>query len=173
MNLEDYNEYYIQGSDHYLIPKDVFKELFNEMVNWKEEVKELKKQLEYLRSGEYYNQLRFENVMLQQAVDTKGVPSEVYDYIDCTHRNTELLEENQELKLELSGYRQAILDDKEMLGLKEKNQKYKEVIDKIMNLIKKYGKYDGKKCTRGFQMWSADFNKILDILKEVSDEKNN
>ena len=46
MNLEDYNEYYIQGSDHYLIPKDVFKELFNEMINWKEEVKELKKQLE-------------------------------------------------------------------------------------------------------------------------------
>lgn len=37
MNLEDYNEYYIQGSDHYLIPKDVFIELFNEMVNWKEE----------------------------------------------------------------------------------------------------------------------------------------
>lgn len=86
MNLEDYNEYYIQGSDHYLIPKDVFKELFNEMVNWKEE-----------------------------------------------------------------------------------SQKQKEVIDKIMNLIKKYGKYDGKKCTRGFQMWSADFNKILDMLKEVSE----
>ena len=45
----------------------------------------------------------------------------------------------------------------------------KEVIDKIMNLIKQYGKYDGKKCTRGFQMWSADFNKILDMLKEVSE----
>lgn len=50
-----------------------------------------------------------------------------------------------------------------------KNTKQKEVIDKIMNLIKQYGKYDGKKCTRGFQMWSADFNKILDILKEVSE----
>lgn len=37
MKIEDYNEYYIQGSDHYLIPKDVFEELFNEMVNWKEE----------------------------------------------------------------------------------------------------------------------------------------
>ena len=37
MKIENYNEYYIQGSDHYLIPKDVFKELFNEMVNWKEE----------------------------------------------------------------------------------------------------------------------------------------
>ena len=46
MNLEDYFKYYIQGSDHYLIPKDVFKELFNEMENWKEEAKELKKQLE-------------------------------------------------------------------------------------------------------------------------------
>ena len=37
MKIEDYNEYYIQGSDHYLIPKDEFKELFNEMVNWREE----------------------------------------------------------------------------------------------------------------------------------------
>ena len=53
--------------------------------------------------------------------------------------------------------------------LKQQCKKQKEVIDKIMNLIKKYGKYDGKKCTRGFQMWSADFNKILDILKEVSE----
>lgn len=37
MKIEDYNKYYIQGSDHYLIPKDEFKELFNEMINWKEE----------------------------------------------------------------------------------------------------------------------------------------
>lgn len=51
--------------------------------------------------------------------------------------------------------------------LEQQCKKQKEVIDKIMNLIKQYGKYDGKKCTRGFQMWSADFNKILDILKEV------
>ena len=46
MKIEDYNEYYIQGSDHYLIPKDVFDELFDEMSNWREEAKELKKQLE-------------------------------------------------------------------------------------------------------------------------------
>ena len=37
MKIEDYFKYYIQGSDHYLIPKDVFDELFNEMINWKEE----------------------------------------------------------------------------------------------------------------------------------------
>lgn len=53
--------------------------------------------------------------------------------------------------------------------LEQQVKKQKEVIDKAMSLIKKYGKYDGKKCTRGFQMWSADFNKILDILKEVSE----
>ena len=44
-----------------------------------------------------------------------------------------LQQENQELKLELSGYRQAILKDKEMLGLKEENKKYKQVIDKAIN----------------------------------------
>ena len=54
-------------------------------------------------------------------------------------------------------------------NLQQKNQKYKEVIDKITDLIKQYGKYDGEKCTRGFQMWSADFNKILDMVKEVSE----
>ena len=43
MEIEDYNKYYIQGSDHYLIPKDVFIELFNEMINWKEESKKQKK----------------------------------------------------------------------------------------------------------------------------------
>ena len=45
MDKEDYFRYYIQGSDHYWIPKDVFYELFDEMENWKEETKELKKQL--------------------------------------------------------------------------------------------------------------------------------
>ena len=86
MNKEDYSKYYIQGSDHYLIPKDIFDELFNEMNNWRKE-----------------------------------------------------------------------------------SQRQKEVINKITDLIKQYGKYDGEKCTRGFQMWSADFNKILDILNEVSE----
>lgn len=45
MELKDYSKYYIQGSDHYLIPKDIFKELFSEMVSWREESIELKKQL--------------------------------------------------------------------------------------------------------------------------------
>lgn len=42
MKIEDYSKYYIQGSDHYLVPKDIFVELFNEMINWKEESKNQK-----------------------------------------------------------------------------------------------------------------------------------
>ena len=38
----------------------------------------------------------------------------------------ELQQENQELKLELSGYRQAILEDKDMLGLKEESEELKK-----------------------------------------------
>lgn len=47
MKIEDYNKYYIQGSDHYLVPKDVFKELFNEMVNWKEEAYDVTHKIKY------------------------------------------------------------------------------------------------------------------------------
>ena len=69
-----------------------------------------------------------------------------------------LQQENQELKLELSGYRQAILDDKEMLGLKEENQKYKEAIYTIKNILNN-------------QMNYIEFvdivNAIEDIVKEV------
>ena len=51
--------------------------------------------------------------------------------------------------------------------LQQENEKYKEVIDKVSSYIKLLGKYDGEKCTRGFSMMIADFNKLLDILKEV------
>lgn len=44
-------------------------------------------------------------------------------------------------------------------------KKQKEVIDKVSSQIKLYGKYNGEKCTRGFSMMTADFNKLLDILK--------
>lgn len=41
MKLDDYSKYYIQGSDHYLIPKDEFIELFNELEAWKEQSKKI------------------------------------------------------------------------------------------------------------------------------------
>lgn len=57
-----------------------------------------------------------------------------------------------------------ILDENERLENQLKNQK--EIIDKIKKLIKQYGKHDGQKCTKGFQMWAADFNKLLQILED-------
>ena len=105
-----------------------------------EEIKSLEKQIEYLRSGEYYNQLRFENEMLQQVVDTNGVPSEVYDYIDCTHRNTELLEENQKLKKQLTTY-QILHHDckadnlKNISKIEEMENQQKEFINYLTSYI--------------------------------------
>ena len=54
-------------------------------------------------------------------------------------------------------------------NLQNQVQKQKEVIDKVSSQIKLYGKYNGEKCTRGFSVMTADFNKLLDILKEVSE----
>ena len=66
---------------------------------------------------------------------------------------------------ELIGYYDGL---KQGIGeLQQENQEYKEVIDKVSSQIKLYGKYNGEKCTRGFSMMTADFNKLLDILKEV------
>ena len=233
MNKEDYFKYYIQGSDHNLIPKDVFNELFDEMSNWREEVKELNqkylnavadyettmfekeqlnslvnscqeeirrlnKQLEYLRSGEYYNQLRFENEMLQQVVDTNGVPSEVYDYIDCTHRNTELLMENQELKKQVEEYKEQV--NKGLYNvclpyqtgynkaIKDKENQQKEFIkyleDKIYSIEPKgtginYNcEYDSEEDYISAMQEQSRLNTLKEILQKyrsiigVSDENN-
>lgn len=40
MELDDYSKYYIQNSDHYLIPKAIFVELYEEMANFRKESNE-------------------------------------------------------------------------------------------------------------------------------------
>ena len=78
---------------------------------------------------------------------------------------------NKELKMiddyikELEAYKYNL--DRDYLRLEKENEELKEVIDKLSSQIKLYGKYNGEKCTRGFSMMTADFNKLLDILKEV------
>lgn len=90
MNKEDYNKYYIQGSDHYLIPKDVFKELFNEMINWKEEAKELKKQLE-----EYKDKINwYENFEVNKTIDKlrlkhNAQQKEFIKYLEDNYKETQ------------------------------------------------------------------------------------
>ena len=49
MSKEDYFKYYIQGSDHYLIPKDIFDELFEEMENWKHDTQKLKEVIDKIK----------------------------------------------------------------------------------------------------------------------------
>lgn len=78
---------------------------YEEIKQLQQENQELKKQLEYLRSGEYLNQLKFERNMLEDIVQNSEVSKEDKEFIDMTHRNTELLEENQSLK---SKYNKAL-----------------------------------------------------------------
>ena len=74
---------------------------------------------------------------------------------------TNAQQRNKKQRIQLSNYKKVHERDLEII------KKYKEVIDKVSSQIKLYGKYNGEKCTRGFSMMSADFNKLLDILKEV------
>lgn len=76
MKIEDHNKYYIQGSDHYLIPKDVFKELFNEMVGWKEESQKQKEVID--KAIEYIN--RYESIKAYyEYIDEDGYDEYNYD----------------------------------------------------------------------------------------------
>lgn len=77
MKIEDYSKYYIQGSDHYLIPKDVFNELFNEMLNWKEESEKQKEvinkatnELFILKDMIYKPETREENFEIQRKISS-------------------------------------------------------------------------------------------------------
>ena len=56
-----------------------------------QENQQLKKELDYLKSGEYHNQLRLERNMLQDVVDNGKVSKDDREFIDMTHRNTKLL----------------------------------------------------------------------------------
>ena len=160
--------------------KDIQIEVYEQLIEQlQQENKQLKEQLEYLRSGEYYNQLRFENEMLQQVVDTNGVPSEVYDYIDCTHRNTELLKENQELKKQLEEYKYShscsFVNTCKNVKITNYNQQ-KEFIEYMNKTIEELECDDvGDEEMKGYLIQRIDtFKEILQKYRSitgVSDEK--
>ena len=77
MNKEDYNKFYIQGSDHYLIPKDVFDELFDEMENWKEENEKLKAELQL-----YKGSLKREHEAIYRANELEEVIDKIKECIN-------------------------------------------------------------------------------------------
>lgn len=69
MKIEDYSRYYIQGSDHYLVPKDVFIELFDEMESLRQECKEYKeritKAVKIINNDRMYDDNDFEGRVFQ------------------------------------------------------------------------------------------------------------
>lgn len=148
-----------------------------------EENEKLKKQLEYLRSGEYFNQLRFERNMLQNIVDNSEISKEDKEFIDMTHRNTELLEENKKLK---SNYERiynencklrekhnindiSLLDENEEL----KNQQ-KEFVKYLTDTIKNLEcDVEDDEELRGYLIQRRDtFKEILSKYKEIIGGEN-
>lgn len=110
MKIEDYNKYYIQGLDHYLIPKDVFKELFNEMVNWKEESQKQKEVIDKAIKLIKYNE-RYRN------------EAEVYQFVDIV---SEILNPLQNILEQDETTNNAYLKEFED-WLKEKRQMIQDV----------------------------------------------
>ena len=65
--------------------------------------------------------------------------------VETVQGYVEMIEkENQELNLELSGYRQAILNNKEMLGLKEENQELKKQLEERKKMYQNAYDYSQK-----------------------------
>ena len=65
MTREDYSKYYIQGLDQYLLPKDIFDELFTEMGNWKKESQKQKEVIDKV--------IKYINGAYEMAIYTKSV----------------------------------------------------------------------------------------------------
>lgn len=125
MNKEDYSKYYIQGSDHYLIPKDVFDELFNEMSNWRDEAKELKKQLEkcYCNRTDCSGRIKGSKTYDSLEQKIKNQQKEFIEYLEDKICIADKVLDEPEEDEEVRGY---VLARKFML--EEILSKYKEII---------------------------------------------
>lgn len=102
---------------------------------------DLKKQLEYLRSGEYLNQLKFERNMLENIVQNMEVSKEDKEFINMTHRNTELLEENQELKDRINKATEKLKKGLLELDKRRREEVYiEQYIEEVIDLLKEDNK---------------------------------
>ena len=112
MKIEDYFKYYIQGSDHYLIPKDVFKELFNEMVNWKEEIRQLKKQLTTYKI--LHRDCNIDNIKNISKIDEKETQQK--EFIEWLEAMSKMYE-NEYKDIDIAGHYNCVLTKyKEIIG---------------------------------------------------------
>ena len=85
----------------------------------------------------------------------------------CNEEDCDLFCEHQELKLELSGYRQAILEDKDMLGLKEENQSLKKQLEEERNKVREYSyKLSNYRCEETYETQQKEFIEYLEYLQK-------
>lgn len=89
------------------------------------------------------------------------------DFESLANKYIELKEENQELKLELSGYRQAILNNKEMLGLKEQNQELKKQVEERTKMYQNAYNYSQKMEGKAIILE----NQQKEFIKYLGDER--
>ena len=148
MNKEDYFKYYIQGSDHYLIPKDVFNELFDEMSNWREENQELKQK--YLNAVADYETTMAENKELKKQLDTSNelVAQSVQTEMKLRDENNRLRKEYQDtykdVCIEIKEYKSQqkefikyLEDEKDRLA-REHSNICKDKFDEVDDILQKY-----------------------------------
>ena len=140
MTKEDYFKYYIQGSDHYLIPKDIFDELFNEMSNWKEESKELKQK--YLNAVVDYEITMSDKTELEKQLTTYQIL-----HRDCNVdnlKNISKIEEMENQQKKFIDYMNKTIEelecddvgDEEMKGyLIQRIDTFKEILSKYKSII--------------------------------------
>ena len=90
MNKEDYNKFYIQGSDHYLIPKDVFKELFNEMESWKQDTNKYKEVIDKaIENEEEIMYLANKVAITTQNIEVKALRDRLEEIFDILKKVSE------------------------------------------------------------------------------------
>ena len=141
MKIEDYNEYYIQGSDHYLIPKDAFMELFNEMINWKEENKILKENAE--NNDKVVDKVNWENMLLKKENEQLKKQVDEYKklgfkYLQDKNNNLEIQQKEfiEYMNKTIEELEYDDVDDEEMKGyLIQRIDTFKEILSKYKSII--------------------------------------
>ena len=134
MNKEDYFKYYIQGSDHYLIPKYEFNELFDEMMNWKEESQKQKKVINKLKStNKVLSEELTKDKILKQDCLTTCCGISIGDIPKLINQQKEFIEYMNKTIEELEC---DDVDDEEMKGyLIQRINTFKEILSKFKKII--------------------------------------
>ena len=159
MNLGDYDKYYIQNSEHYLIPKPAFDELFNEMVAWREKSQELKKQLEV--GEQQYNDLVEEKEELQEQLAIKT--------LELENRKTGYI---RSLNNQLSEDIEPDPEDFYLAEIEDKANDYDKLLIKQKEFIKYLEDYikDRNEARQMHEMYSESENRLSSqyfILQEI------